>query len=119
MTIDNPGTIDGLGFDPETGKLVLRIYDHLEWSDAMEHLNLIVAKVNNYMTFLQSGQAREADPARPAEAFENPLISIAFRVPPTQEALEGLGLLAGQLRGAGVSFGYTTGDDATESYVFG
>ncbi len=120
MTIENPDTVDGMGFDPESGRLILRVYDHLDWADEQAHLQLIAAKITNYMTFLLSGQAREAHPERPDYAFESPSISFSFRVPPTPTALEALGLIAGQMRTAGVSLDYETGEGAEAvAFAFG
>ena len=120
MTVDNASTIDGMGFDPDSGGFVLRVYDHLDWEDVAGHLNLIVAKVTGYVTFWQSGQAEEQYPEQPADAFAHPLISLSLRVPPTEHALQGLGQIAGQLSGIGARLGYTTGDGAdAQSVVFG
>lgn len=59
MTVENETQIDGMGTETTTGKVVLMISDHLDWSEAAAHLLAIENKVNAYLAFIQSGQLLE------------------------------------------------------------
>lgn len=59
MTIENDAQIDAMGLETSTGKMVLTISDHLDWSEASAHLQAIERKVNAYLSFIQSGQIVE------------------------------------------------------------
>lgn len=56
MSIDQSETIDFIGIDRETGKVVLTVSDHLDWGDVESHVALLESKVNNYIAFIESGQ---------------------------------------------------------------
>ena len=55
MSVDQRDAIDIIGTDPQ-GYLALTISDHLDWSNAQEHLTLLQAKLNRYSAFLKSGR---------------------------------------------------------------
>lgn len=119
MAIDEPDKIDGMGFRPQDGRFELDIYDHLDWSDELTHLALIQEKINNYLSFLQSGQIAERYPDSPAEAFDDPWILIDFAEPPTELAISLIGRFAGQLKPHGITVSYEIGTSSDQSsYVF-
>jgi hypothetical protein len=59
MTIENDSQIDGMGLETSTGKVVLTISDHLDWTDPQAHLQVLERKVNAYLGFIDSGQIFE------------------------------------------------------------
>ena len=63
MAIDEPDKIDIL-FKDNDGHAVLVIADHLDWEefDEGDHLELLQEKINNYLTFVDSGQLSQARP---------------------------------------------------------
>jgi hypothetical protein len=62
MTVENETQIDAMGIETNTGKVVLTISDHLDWSHPSAHLQAIESKVNAYLTFVQSPQFVEVNP---------------------------------------------------------
>ncbi len=62
MSIDNPETVDGIGFDKTTDEVVLMISDHFNWSDEQLHLSILQNKINAYFNFVTSGQLHEMHP---------------------------------------------------------
>ena len=119
MTIDATDTIDGMGFRKEDGRFELDIYDHLDWTDEVGHLALLQEKINNYLTFLQSGQVIERYPDRTPGEFSNPWILIDFAEQPTEQAITVLGGFAAQLKSHGVTISYEIGTSPEPlAYVF-
>jgi len=119
MTIDDPTTIDGMGFRTEDGRYLLVIYDHMEWTDEPAHLEAIMDKLNGYLTYLASGQAAEAYPDRDADAFAQPWIRISFAHEPTEAAVHVLGNFAAQLQPVGVTMSYEAGEPMVETILSG
>ena len=63
MAVDQTDKIDAIGVDLRTGCVVLTISDHLPWISAADgHLELLRAKLNAYLAFIESGQLVEAYP---------------------------------------------------------
>ncbi len=63
MSIEQPNSVDFIGTDGATGAVVLTISDHLDWIDEDEHLSLLQAKINAYLSFVESGELTESYPA--------------------------------------------------------
>ena len=62
MTVENATQIDAIGIETSTGKVVLTISDHLDWSQTPAHLQVIESKVNAYLAFVQGPQLIEVNP---------------------------------------------------------
>jgi hypothetical protein len=58
MTIESTAVVDFIGVNKDTGRVVLTIVDHLEWSRDIEerHLKLLQDKINTYLRFIESGE---------------------------------------------------------------
>lgn len=57
MTILDEGTIDMVSVSGE--EVVLRVIDHLDWTDENDHLYKLQEKMNGYIEFVESGQIYE------------------------------------------------------------
>jgi hypothetical protein len=66
MTIDQTDVVDLISRELATDEIVLRIFDHLPWSDDheenMEHIYLLQEKLNTYLAFIESGEINEKFP---------------------------------------------------------
>jgi len=62
MTIEQAGTIDFVGVDKASGKVILTIADHMDWTDTGFHLGKLQDKLNCYLRFCESGELYEAYP---------------------------------------------------------
>ena len=103
MAIDDAGTIDALGIEPETGHALMIISDHLDWSDTVAHINALQNKVGAYLGFISSGQLDEALPERVGRRRKIGVIQ-QFEPPPVAvQLLDGIGQ---QLAAMDVDFGY-------------
>ena len=103
MAIDDAGTIDAVGIDPETGHALMIISDHLDWSDVVAHVNALQHKVGAYLGFIHSGQLDETFP----EGVGLPRkIGIIQQYEPTEIAHQLLQGVGQQLAAMNVEFGY-------------
>ena len=55
MSVEDSKIIDVIGTDPK-GNIILTISDHLEWDEKLEHLLILQNKINDYLSFIESGQ---------------------------------------------------------------
>ena len=62
MSVEQVDTIDFIGVDRTTGKVVLTISDHLDWADSHFHLMKLQDKLNSYLRFCESGELYESYP---------------------------------------------------------
>jgi hypothetical protein len=88
MSLRSTNTIDGLGEDPETGALVLSLFDEADWDDVTSHWGLLCDKLDRYLAFLVSGEWAEHYPDVDASASS---IGIVFRFQPPAAIEEALG----------------------------
>lgn len=59
MSIVDAGVVDWLGVDKESGEVFLVLVDGLDWDDTPAHLSLLQAKLNAYLSFVESGEVYE------------------------------------------------------------
>jgi hypothetical protein len=73
MTVEQTKVIDIISLDKQTGQVILTVSDHLEWDDGTRHQEILQAKLNTYLAFIESGEILEKYP----DAVER---TIAFEV---------------------------------------
>ncbi len=88
MALHKTTTIDGIGEDPDTGALVLSLFDELAWDDPQVHWGLLCEKLDRYLAFLVSGEVAEHYPDLDAAGSS---IGIVFRFEPPPTIVEALG----------------------------
>ncbi len=70
MTIEQSNVIDFMGIDPKTGRVILFISDHLEWGPYDDlHMDLLDAKINAYVSAIESGEIYELYPKAAGREF--------------------------------------------------
>jgi hypothetical protein len=64
MSVDQTDKIDFMWKDEQSGRVMLTISDHFDWSKEAEdaHLSLLQDKLNTYLYFIESGQLWKAKP---------------------------------------------------------
>ncbi len=62
MSVEQINVIDAIGVETESGKVVLTISDHLDWTDGETHLQILQEKINTYLGFVESGELVESYP---------------------------------------------------------
>ncbi|MGE8359563.1 DUF6572 domain-containing protein [Pseudomonas sp.] len=103
-TIEDTNKIDAIGIDSATGKVSLKIFDHLDWSDEQRHLYLLQEKLNSYLRFLESQEIYEAYPAASGREF---VVSIDFAITPSANALKFIETVSSIMEGAGFTLTFT------------
>jgi uncharacterized protein DUF6572 len=82
MSVDQVDIVDLISVDPETGQVVLTVSDHLNWSDSIDHQNILQRKLNAYLAFVESGEILERYP----HAKDRPVaFKVVFKFKPDQE----------------------------------
>lgn len=60
FNLENTDTIDGLAY--EDGALIMMLADGMPWDNEQRHYQLLKAKLNTYILFIESQQYREKYP---------------------------------------------------------
>ena len=103
MSILDTDKIDIVGTRPGSSLVRLVIADHLDWADFQGHAELLQAKVNTYLGFVESGQLKSmSNPPVPPDARVE--ILLAAQHAPNGQALEFLEQVRLFLQQAGISF---------------
>jgi hypothetical protein len=100
MSVEEINSIDIISVD-ETGQVILTVSDHLEWWDNLKHQEILQAKLNAYLRFVESGEILESYPSAKDRRIA---IRVVFKFAPDQEALEFLGRVRHVIEGAGIPF---------------
>ena len=80
MAIDNTAVVDAVAYEGD--KLILQLYDHLEFTNEIEkdHMFLLQDKLNSYIWYVDSEQYKETYPDANLSVFE---IQIKFKYIPS------------------------------------
>lgn len=70
MTVADLKTVDAIGEDSVTGKVILNIFDHLSWQNEQDHLQILQEKINSYFEFIETGQLFEEYPIATNRSLE-------------------------------------------------
>lgn len=62
LNIENTDTIDALAYEDDTNKLILCIFDGMDWIDEAKHMLLLQSKLNSYIGFIDTKQYAEKYP---------------------------------------------------------
>ena len=102
VTIDNPDTVDLIGTEKASGKIVLTISDHLAWGDEA-HLSALQDKINTYLSFIESGEIYQQYPEARGQEIR---IEAVMKFAPDKNGLEFLQRAAEivEIAGFGLSF---------------
>jgi hypothetical protein len=77
------------------------VSDHLEWWDNLKHQEILQAKLNAYLRFVESGEILESYPRAKDRRIA---IRVVLKFAPDQEALEFLARVRQVIEGAGIPF---------------
>jgi hypothetical protein len=79
VSVEQTGVIDIISTDRVTGRIVLTISDHLDWSDSTAHQMLLQTKLNRYLAFVESDEILESYPDAKGRQIE---FKVVFQFPP-------------------------------------
>jgi len=101
MSIEQAGVIDSIKTKDNETVCVVIIFDHLEWNDS-KHLIALQDKINNYLSFIESGEIYKHRPEAKTQAIE---ISIYCKfVPEEPDDLKFLQFARDSIKNAGFGF---------------
>jgi len=98
LSVDQTDVVDIVGIDRETGRVVLTISDHLDWSDSIRHQSILQNKLNTYLAFVESGEILQQYP----KAKDRPVVfEVVFQFPPDESGRAFLGRARQVIESAG------------------
>lgn len=103
-TIEDTNKVDAIGIDKTTGVVVLKVFDHLDWSDEQSHLYLLQEKINSYLRFMESEEVLEAYPDAKKRKLQ---ISISFKEKLSANGIKFLDTVSKIISDAGFSLTYS------------
>jgi hypothetical protein len=103
-TVEDTNKVDSIGIDKNSGVVILKIFDHLDWINEHDHLLLLQEKINSYLGFLESKEIYEAYPDSRDRKFQ---IDIAFLEKPSAKAIKFLDTVSKIVLDAGFSLTYS------------
>lgn len=80
MILNHINQVDTIGIDNENGKVILSIIDELNWQDEKNHLQLLQAKINTYLRFIESDEIYSSYPDAKGRNFEIKIF-FAYSIP--------------------------------------
>lgn len=101
MSIEDTLVVDVTGRDRATGRIVLTISDHLPWTDAEKHFDLLDQKVRAYVGFIESGQILGQYPDARERGAQ---IELVCKYPPTPGAVGFLNAMRQAVERRGITF---------------
>lgn len=101
MSIEQVDTVDAIGKDIATGKVVLTISDHLDWTEEGAHLLALQEKINTYLRFIESGELIATYPEAEGRAL---VIEVVARVPASDAGKRFFNLVHPAILDAGIEF---------------
>lgn len=104
MSIEQTQVIDMITLDKEHDRVTLIISDDLAWGEN-DHLLKLQAKLNNYLTFIKSGELLRKHPAARGKHVH---LDLVCKFAPDDTGREFLGLCAEVIADAGIAFHYRT-----------
>ena len=110
MTVEQTKVIDIISLDKRNGQVILTVSDHLEWTNSTLHQQILQAKLNAYLAFVENGEILEKYP----DAVERTIVfKVVLKFKPDPEGRAFLRRAQTLIENAGYAF---TCDVFAESY---
>lgn len=101
MSVEEVDTVDAIGVEIESGKVVLTIADSLSWKDEARHELALQAKLNTYLSFIESGEILTS---YPNAIGRQSVIDVVMRVEPSPRGRRFLSRVREVIEGVGIEF---------------
>ena len=101
MTIEQERVIDFLAVSKSSGKKILTISDHLQWSDYEYHSMSLQSKINYYLEYIYSNKIHKILPGGDNNSIR---IQLIMKHEPTSRATRLLGEIKAKIEMLGFEF---------------
>jgi hypothetical protein len=101
MTIEQRNVVDIVAVNEKTSRVILGVSDHLPWADDNEHLLMLQDKLNDYLSYIESGEMYESFPKAAGKEIE---IRVVHKFAPNSEGEKFLHLVGNFIRESGYYF---------------
>lgn len=101
MSIEQHDSVDYIGVERSSGKLVLTVSDHLDWVDSATHQFAIQEKLNTYFRFVESGEIYGTYPDAKNRSV---VFEIVMRIAPPNDEAAFLDRVRDAVERAGIEF---------------
>lgn len=99
MSVEDQDKIDFITIENGTGNVLLTLTDHLNWEeDEDSHLEMLQAKLNAYMRFIESGEIYQQFPQTIDRVM---VINFVSKFPPSEKATAFIDQVRDAIEGAG------------------
>ena len=106
MSIEDTEVVDAIGVESLSGKLVMTIADHLDWTDERAHLRALEGKLNAYLHAIQS---EELVGSYPDAAGRSVVIEVVSQVAIPESGLKFLEHVESMVKDIGVEMRVRSG----------
>ncbi|MGD0758517.1 MAG: DUF6572 domain-containing protein [Candidatus Sulfotelmatobacter sp.] len=101
MSVEDCNVVDVVSIDKQDGAVILTVSDHLEWSNSRAHQEILQAKLNRYLAFVEGGELLERYP----NAKGRPVtIKVVLKYRPDADGRKFLSRAGGVVASAGIGF---------------
>jgi len=102
MSVEQLDVVDIVSTD-KSDHVVLTVSDHLDWSNSVQHQNILQEKLNKYLAFVEGGEIFERYP----DAKGRPVaINIVFKFRPDSQGIQFLARAKDVIESAGIILRY-------------
>jgi len=114
MAVDESRVIDFIGVDNRSGEVVLTISDNLDWSDSAHHQQVLQAKLNTYLAFVESSELLQRYPEAKGRLVA---FNIIFKFNPEAQGMRFLTKAKAVFEGAGFTLDHKVSTAIVPGYA--
>ncbi|MFV0268491.1 MAG: DUF6572 domain-containing protein [Draconibacterium sp.] len=103
MSLSEVKQVDAIGEDKESGMIIVTLIDEMKWDNENNHLTLLQEKINNYLSFIESG---EMQTEYPNSINKKVSINVVMQYEPSNNGFEFLEKVKEIILNAGIGFQY-------------
>ena len=103
MSLSEVKQVDAIGEDKESGEIIVTLIDEMNWDNENNHLMLLQEKINNYLSFVESGEIQISYPSSVDKKVD---INVIMQYEPSEKGITFLDKVKEIVMNAGIGFKY-------------
>jgi hypothetical protein len=103
MSLSEVKQVDAIGEDKKSGAIVVTLIDEMNWNNENDHLMLLQEKINNYLSFVESGEIQTSYPSSVNKKVD---INVVMQYEPSKNGITFLDKVKEIVLNAGIGFEY-------------